>query len=182
MDRAASVSDCLSPPAHRLARYTLSQRMKTHRFSVSDIFSTILQPRFFQWSRALLCQLSRANITKNSHRLATLHFSFCVADKPSYPYAGLAECARRVSINIKHIRFYFKGEGPNIKISLPCNNRVREKTNAFKIERRGVNKQYRSIVRIAFREKQLPLKLKGQGSNKQYRCVVRIALGESKCL
>ena len=40
---------------------------------------------------------------KNSHRLATLHFSFCVADKPSYPYAGLAECARRVSVNSLNI-------------------------------------------------------------------------------
>ena len=38
--------------------------------------------------------------TKNPHRLTTLHFLFCVADKPSYPYAGLAECARRVSIII----------------------------------------------------------------------------------
>ena len=64
-----------------------------HRFSVSDIFSTLLQPCFFQWSKAVC-----VNFRRPSHRLATLHFSFCVADKPSYPYAGLAECARRVSI------------------------------------------------------------------------------------
>ena len=47
----------------------------------------------------LFVSTSTGQYTKNSHRLATLHFSFCVADKPSYPYAGLAECARRVSIN-----------------------------------------------------------------------------------
>ena len=45
----------------------------------------------------LFVSTSTGQHTKNSHRLATLHFSFCVADKPSYPYAGLAECARRVS-------------------------------------------------------------------------------------
>ena len=46
----------------------------------------------------LFVSTSTGRHTKNSHRLAKIHFSFCVADKPSYPYAGLAECARRVSI------------------------------------------------------------------------------------
>ena len=46
----------------------------------------------------LFVSTSTGQHTKNSHRLATLHFSFCVADKPSYPCAGLAKCARCVSV------------------------------------------------------------------------------------
>ena len=32
-----------------------------------------------------------------------MHFSFCVADKPSYPYVGLAKCARRNFCNSRRL-------------------------------------------------------------------------------
>ena len=55
---------------------------------------------FLSIVKGFIVSTSTGQHNKNSHRLATLHFSFCVANKPSYPYAGLAECARRVSIKL----------------------------------------------------------------------------------
>ena len=54
---------------------------------------------FLSIVKGFIVSTSTGRHTKNSHQLAKSHFSFCVADKPSHPYADLAECARRVSIN-----------------------------------------------------------------------------------
>ena len=68
--------------------------MKTHRRYLSNDPAAM----FLSVAKGFIVSTFTGQHAKNSHRLATLHFSFCVADKPSYPYAGLAECARRVSI------------------------------------------------------------------------------------